>query len=383
MRDAFGLLRQIDLTSKAVTTLTGSRALGEGYADGTTTTARIRDTGLGLTGAPSGGFMLADDLAIRSVSAAGIVKTIAASRAQSTPTGTGVLVQLPFLLAINRQEAVAVDPAGNIVVADQDLNIVRRVGAGGVVTLAAGLVGSFGGSVDGIGSEAQFAFAGAAIASDGAGVVYSTDGFGSVRRIGTNNATTLVAGSATDFGALDGNGAAARFNLPQGLNVGPGGDIFVSDFGNSAIRRIDAAGNVTTYAGVFGQSARVDGPIAMARFQAPRDLGRGPDGSLYVLDSGAVRKIAADGSSVSTLAAVFQATKMAVDATTGTIYYKDPTGLYQLAPSGAITLLIPNTAGNVVLGNNPLLPTVNAMAVLGPKQILIVSGGQLLVATLP
>jgi NHL repeat len=61
VRDSNGLLRQIDLTTAVVTTLTGSRSLGEGHADGTMTTARIRGLGLGLTGASDRGFMLADD----------------------------------------------------------------------------------------------------------------------------------------------------------------------------------------------------------------------------------------------------------------------------------------------------------------------------------
>ncbi len=73
-------------------------------------------------------------------------------------------------------------------------------------------------------------------------------------------------------------------------------------------------------------------------------------------------------------------TKFAIDLA-GTIYFDSPSGLSML-PSGAAaaTLLIPL---NVVLGSNPLLSNINAMAVLGPKQIVLVSSSQLLVATLP
>jgi sugar lactone lactonase YvrE len=380
VRDSVGLLRQIDLTTRAVTTLTGSRALGPGFADGTTATARIRDIGFGVTAAPNGGFMLSDDLAVRSVSASGAVRTIAANAAIGiTQTGIGTLPQMPFGLAINDPQAVTVDPAGNIVVSS-DLQSVRRISPTGVVTLAAGLTGGQGAPIDGVGSEAQFASLGYAIATDSAGVLYVSDASG-LRRIDNGNATTTPAGSVTSFGALDGNGATARFNRIFGLAAGPGGVVYAGDAGNAAVRKIDAAGNVTTYAGVMGQSASVDGPIATARFRAPGSLALAPDGSLYVGD-GSLRRIAADGSSVSTIAAAGgQVIKLAVDAA-GTVYYSDPSGLHMLPQGGTSTLLIPIGAVTV-LGTNPHLFGIDGLAVLGPKQLVILGGSQILVATLP
>ena len=384
VRDIAGLLRQIDLTSAAVTTLTGSRTLGEGYADGSSATARIRFPPIastGLTGAPNGGFMLADDLALRVVSATGTVRTIASSRAAGvTPAGVGTLAQMPFSVP----EAVTVDPAGNVVVADSATRTVRRISPTGVVTLAAGLTGNFGVAVDGVGSEAQFASLGFAIASDSAGVLYVADNYG-LRRIDTGNATTQPAGSTIAFGAVDGNGTAARFNRIFGLAVGPGGDVFAGDAGNTAVRRIDSVGNVTTYAGVMGQSAQVDGPIAVARFTGPRYVAFAPDGALYVVDGGFIRRIAPDGQSVSTLSGLSSVGHFAVDAA-GTIYYENTAtggGLFA-RPLGAAssTLLIPQ-GGAVVLGSSPRLLNVDGLAALGPKQLVILSGGQILEATLP
>ncbi len=388
LRDTFGLVRQIDLTTSAVTTLTGSRVLGSGYADGTATTARIRDTGLGLTGAANGGFMLADDQAIQLVSATGVVRVIASSRVPSTPQGVGVLAQLPFTLG-STANAVTVDPSGNVVVADGAMRNVRRISSAGAVTLAAGLAGSFGGAINGVGSETQLTGAFTAIANDATGAAYLSDGFGSVHRIGTDNVTILFAGSEdiSLLGYVDGPAATARFKFVTGLAASPGGVVFVSDRGNNVIRRIDQGGNVTTYAGVAGQSARVDGPIATARFQSMLDIALGADGALYVLDttdniSGVIRKISPDGSSVSTVGSSGQVRKFTIDSA-GTIYYEDPAGLWMLAPAGAITLLIPHTNGSTVLGANPQITFINAITMLGPKQIVLVSGAQLLVATLP
>ena len=388
VRDQF-LLRQIDLTTTVVSTLAGSRTLGEGNADGSKTTARIRGLGAGLTAAPNGGFMLADDLALRTVSNAGDVRTIASSALNSTDfasqTATGVLAQLPLVDVV----AVTVDAAGNVVFADNATRVVRRISPAGGVTLAAGLTGGFnvsGPPPDGIGSEAQFASLRGAALTSSAGVAYVSDASSSVRRIAANNTTTLVAGSAAEFGGVNGNAATARFNGIRGLAVGPDGDVFVGASANQTVRRIDAAGNVTTYAGVIGQSALVDGPIATARFISPGSLAFAPDGTLYVVDNGVIRRISADGATVSTLAGPLSGVvRVAVDAAgvAGVIYYGADSGLYSLQ-GGTSTLLVradsnsPNT-----FGANPVLTAVDDVAVLGPKRLLILSRGQLLVATLP
>ena len=104
----------------------------------------------------------------------------------------------------------------------------------------------------------------------------------------------------------------------------------------------------------------------------------------YSFGGGFIRKISADGSTVSTVnAALGQVLTLTVDSA-GTIYYSDPQGLWML-PSGAAaaTLLIPVSNGANVLGTSPRIVPPQSLAMLGPKQIAIISNGQLLVATLP
>jgi streptogramin lyase len=388
-RDGVGLLRQLDLTSLAVTTLAGSRALGEGFVDGVSPTAQLLGSG-GITLAPNGGFMFVDDREIRQASATGLLHTIASGFAQGlSPTGVGTLAQMPFanLASSGGLQAVAVDPAGNVVVFETQTRLVRRISPAGVVTLAAGLptgaVAS--GVIDGVGSAAHFNSSFAAMASDSAGVLYLGDDFG-VRRIALDNNTTLLAGSRTDMGALDGNASTARFRLIRGLAVKPGGDVFVADSGN-AIRRVDAAGNVSTYAGVMGQSGSTDGPVATARFTLPGPMAFAPDGSLYVVDDtgdgGVVRRIASDGASVSTVPIPphSHVTAIAVDAD-GTLYYAGYFGLMRLPPGGTPVLLVPR-GGSIVLGANPVVSDVDSIAVVGPGQLVVMSTGQILKVTLP
>jgi sugar lactone lactonase YvrE len=386
--NAYGLLRQLDLTNAAVTTLAGSRALGAGFADGSGSAARIMALGGGIALAPDGGFMLSDDRSLRHVSATGLLRTLASGFAQGmSPTGVGTLAQMPFasVASSGGLQAVAADPAGHVVVFEKQTRVVRRISPAGVVTLVAGLIAPTpAGALDGVGSAAQFNSTFAAIASDSTGVLYVGDSFG-VRRIGLDSATTLLAGSRSEAGALDGPAGSARFTGIRGVTVQPGGDVFVAD--SNAVRRVDAAGNVSTYAGVMGQSASLDGPIASARFTTPGPMAFAPDGSLFVVDStgadGIVRKISSDGTRVTTLpiAPNSSVTALAVDAA-GTLYYAGYSGLMMLPVGGTPTILIPLGA-YVAFGANPTVGLVDSIAVTAPKQLCVLSTGQLLRVTLP
>ena len=171
------------------------------------------------------------------------------------------------------------------------------------------------------------------------------------------------------------------------MAVKPRGDLFVGD-SNNAIRRVDAVGNVSTHAGLMGQSASTDGPIATARFTTPKQIAFAPDGALFVVENlivdATVRKVSSDGSSVSTLPipANSQVTAIAVDAV-GTLYYGSNThGLMRLSPGGTPSVVIPHGA-YVVLGGSPTLWNIDGIAVLGPKQLVVLSSGQILKVTLP
>ena len=386
VRERFGRIRQVDIATAVVTTLTGTRQAGEAYADGTKTTARVY-TGFGLAAMANGSVMLADVIALRVAAADGRVRTVAvAGAAGTTATGTGTLAQMPFA----SPQAVVADTAGNIVIADRIAKQVRRIDASGVVTLAAGLFNSFDVGVDGTGSEAQFLEPGDSIASDGAGGVYASDRY-AVRRIGAGNVTTTVAGNAFVPGAVDGSAAVARFGAVFGLAAGAGGSVFVSDGINHAVRRIDAAGNVGTYAGVLGQNALVDGVIAVARFRFPGTLALGPDGALYVADStsasttagqvGVIRRIAPDGASVSTVAGVALAGSFTVDSA-GSLFYGSTAGLMKLTAGGVSSLVVPRGPA-IVLGASPQIVGVDAIAVLGPNQLVLLSGQKILKLSLP
>jgi DNA-binding beta-propeller fold protein YncE len=109
-------------------------------------------------------------------------------------------------------------------------------------------------------------------------------GGGSVNAIYTltpDGKATLFAGSETEKGLKDGQGAEARFNRPAGLGLGADGTLYVADYGNYAVRSISPDGEVKTFAGT-GKRGYADGPAAQAQFASPIGLTFGPDDSLYV-----------------------------------------------------------------------------------------------------
>ena len=318
--------------------------------------------------------------------------TFAAANSYETDAGSGVLAQLPFSAG-----SVAVDSSGRVANYDNGSRAVRRVDAMGNVSLVAGLTGGYHGVVDGRGSAAQFGDAGLSIAAAPNDVLYVGDSF-VVRRIASDGTVSTVAGSTAQFGGVNGQGGAARFNRLFGLAVGPNGDVFAADAGNGAIRRIDAAGNVTTYAGVLGTSGFVDGPIAQARLRLPYKLAFTPDGTLWFADglpgSELLRRVSPDGSTLSTNATAGGGLGIAAIATdsAGLVYYMSNANLarsgglfvYDPATNASTLLLTANVSQITVLGSvAPSLPVVNSIAVLGPKRILVSGSTQLLVVTLP
>jgi hypothetical protein len=222
------------------------------------------------------------------------------------------------------------------------------VGDAAEVTLVAGT--GHPGHKDGPAASAEFDSP-AGVAADAAGTIYVTEAHNhSIRRILPDRTVSTLAGcgpDATTNGSFaDGTGTAACFSVPTGIVVGPDGNLVVSDTGNRRIRLVTPEGVVTTYGG-DGTNQRRDGPLAQARFQAPRGLAFGPDGSLYVADYRALRRITKGD--VTTLAYGTEVSAVAV-AQDGTVYAV-------LTSEGSI----------VVAKDGVFVPVVNASKTFGDR----------------
>ncbi len=116
-----------------------------------------------------------------------------------------------------------------------------------------------------------------------------------IRKIDPKRMVTTFAGSVSP-GFVDGKGKEARFSGPDNISSTPDGSLYVADSNNFKIRRISPDGTVTTIAGGEGKGYR-DGEAKEALFGYPTSVVPDGKGSLYVADRGThtIRKISAEG----------------------------------------------------------------------------------------
>jgi hypothetical protein len=202
--------------------------------------------------------------------------------------GSEALFSFPF--------SVAVDSAGNLYVADEGNDTIRKITPAGVVTTLAGFPGTSG-SADGTNSAARFNSP-RGVAVDANGNLYVADSLNNTIRkmtpAGANWVVTTLAGLAGNPGSVDGAGANARFSEPVGVAVDSAGNVYVADslnlsFGsglpNNTIREVTPAGTVTTLAGSAGNSGSTDGVGANALFNEPQGVAVDNAGNVYVADT--------------------------------------------------------------------------------------------------
>jgi streptogramin lyase len=136
------------------------------------------------------------------------------------------------------------------------------------------------------------------IAIDSNGNSYTTDNVDNViRKIAVDGTVTIIAGNLGVIGANDGTGASATFNSPVGITIDSNGNLYVADYGNKLIRKIDTLYNVTTVAGIAGISGYTDGPINQATFTSPIGITIDTNYNIYVCESlsNTIRKITTAG----------------------------------------------------------------------------------------
>ncbi|MEX2178164.1 MAG: hypothetical protein WD801_05610 [Gemmatimonadaceae bacterium] len=171
------------------------------------------------------------------------------------------------------------------------------------VSTFAGSTSGFGGMVDGTGTSARFSQP-QGMTTDGTFLYVADYVNNAIRKIDpATGAVTVFAGSSTGAaGSTDGTGTAARFLRPYDI-TSDGTNLFVTDYNNCTIRRIViSSAVVTTLAGEVGTCATpVDGSGSAARFASPQGITT--DGTnLYVTENTAVRKVVIATGAVTTFA---------------------------------------------------------------------------------
>jgi sugar lactone lactonase YvrE len=205
----------------------------------------------------------------------------------------------------NHPVGIAVDTQTNVYVADLNNHVIRKLVLSGTNWVSSTIAGQAGnpGSADGSGTNAQFNGP-CGIAVDHGGNVYVTDtGNSTIRKLTpseTNWVVSTIAGLAGNPGSADGDNSSARFRFPMGLTVDGSGNIYVADEGNSVIREITPSGGnwgVNTIAGLAGNTGSADGNNNNARFHDPSGIAVDTNTNVYVTDkfSCTIRKLVLSG----------------------------------------------------------------------------------------
>jgi uncharacterized protein (TIGR03437 family) len=218
------------------------------------------NTPVGLAVDKSGNLYIADqgNNVVRKVSTSGTITTIAGKGIQGYSGDTG-----PAIAALlNGPQGVAVDASGNVYIADTLNSVVREVNASGTIFTVAGN-GYAGYTGDGgIATAAQFGSP-TSVVVDSVGNLYIADSGARIRKVFTSGIINTIAGTgARGYTGDGGLGTSATLNGATGLAIDSKGDIFIADAANNAVRELAFSGTNLSIAAVTNGASNQIGSIA-------------------------------------------------------------------------------------------------------------------------
>jgi uncharacterized protein (TIGR03437 family) len=329
-------VRKVDPVALTINTVAGTNAiLGDGGA--ATTAQLLNPAGTAMDAA--GNLYIADtwNHRIRKIDTTGKISTFAGTGTPGYSGDGGAATSAELLLP----GGVAVDPFGDILIADTGNNRIRKVEPTGTISTAAGLgLNGFAGD-GGSATIAQLSSPGC-VRADTKGNLYIADtGNDRIRKVNVSGTISTVAGgNGTTYG--DGGPATAALLLgPSCLAIDTAGDLYIADTYNSAIRMVNTSGTISTAAGNGKAGFAGDGGAATAAtLFFPLDVQLDASGNLYIADTfnSRIRKVALNGA-ISTIAG------------TGTFGATGDSGLATAAQIGAPSGLTVDTAGDVIFAD--------------------------------
>jgi sugar lactone lactonase YvrE len=326
----YAVLR-VDATSRLVTLAAGNGTPGYSGDGGPATGAQLGAGGIAVDSA--GNLYIADGSLVRRVSN-GVIATVAGNGGlgDSGDGGPATGAQLGYV------SAVAVDSAGNLYIADWRNDCIRKVSNGVITTVAGNGTQGYSGD-NGPATSAQLNYPNA-VAVDSAGNLYIADADNYRIRKVSGGVIATVAGNGTGgFSGDNGPATGAELGYPAGLAVDAAGGLYIADEGNARIRKV-SNGVITTVAGngsgVYGGDG---GPAAGAALWTPEGIALDAVGNLYIADgannrirrvsNGVIDTVAGDGTSgytgdngAATGAQLYQPLGVAVDSA-GNVYIAD------------------------------------------------------------
>lgn len=274
---------------------------------------------------------------------AGVVATLAGSAAQyGTTDGTGTVARFD-----GSPLSIAVLPDKSIITASY--YTFRRITPVNVVSSQDVVIGGF---------------LNAMTTSRNGDTYYITDS--QILKLSAAGVSTVVAGSNTETGVINGTGTAARFEYPRAIAAADDGTVYVVDSNRNTIRKISAAGVVTTLAG-NGTDGIADGTGTAAQFDSVNSMVLDSQNNLIVADSNGIRQVTPAGVVVTIGNSAICYGSMTIDAANN-LYCASEQTITKITPAGVTTTLVaaPSDGFSVVrTGNvNPSFNSIGKIALL-------------------
>ena len=272
-----------------ITTVAGSGTGGFSGDNGRAVDARLNNpTGVAVD--RSGNLYIADQTSrIRKVNVSGTITTFAGGGSSLGDNGPAVDAQLSY------PDDVAVDRSGNLYIADTSNHRIRKVDTSGNITTVAG-TGASGWNGDTRTATMSTLKNPSGVAVDRSGNIYIADcGNHRIRKVDSSGTITTIAGGGSSLGD-DGPATSARLNCPSGVALDSSGNLYIADQSNNRIRKVDSSGTITTIAG-GGSSLGDDGPAVDAQLNIPYRVALDGSGNIYVADysNNRIRKVDSSG----------------------------------------------------------------------------------------
>ena len=273
-----------NLPNNVITTVAGTNISGFFGDGGAATNARLSSPqGVAVDGC--GNFLIADSAnnRIRRVDTNGIISTIAGTNFSGF-SGDGGAANLAGL---SGPYGVGVDVWGNYWVADRGNNRIRLVDTNGMITTVAG-TNAYSYSGDGGPATNASMRSPSGVTVDGYSNLFIADYNNlRIRKVDTNGIISTIAGNGVFGFSGDGSAATnASFKSPQGVALDSCGNLFIADTANNRIRMVDTNGTITTIAGTNASGYAGDGgPAARASLSGPAGVTIDSFGYVFIADT--------------------------------------------------------------------------------------------------